>query len=311
MNPRTLTRVSAAAALVALAPAATAQDLAAARARHDRGVGMVGEQPPNYNAAITEFEEAYRLLAGHPRQYIELRNIAECYQNLGQYDRAITYLQRYLQEGGAGAEDRPRYEAALSVLESTMGTVEVATNVDRAEVWADNRLVGEAPGRVRVPGGRHVIELRAPGRSPARAEVDVVSRHTARVSIALDALGRRGITPAVFWIGLGATALVAGAGGAFGVQALTARADVDERLGSADAATRFSVGPADRQRIADLTQVADILYLSAGILAVGTTVVAFLTDFRGAPAEQPRASRLRVAPTLGPRAQGVSLEVGF
>jgi hypothetical protein len=301
--------ISAVVTVLVAAPAA-AQDLAGARARHERGVALFNEQPPNYNGALTEFEEAYRLSAGHPRRYIELRNIAECYQNLGQYDRAITYLQRYLQEGGPGAEDRPRYEAALSVLESTMGTVEVTTNVPAAEVWADNRRVGDAPGRVRVPGGRHVIELRAVGRSPARREVDVVSRQSARVHMDLDALGRGGITPAVFWIGLGATAVVAGVGGVFGVQAMSARGDVDTRLASSDAAVRFTVSPADRQRIAELAQVADILYLSAGVLAVGTTVVAFLTDFRGASGEQPRAT-LRVAPLLGPLVQGLSLEGRF
>lgn len=308
MKPTSIFRAALASMLIVFASTASSQDLGAARERHTRGVGLLSEQPPNYSAALTEFEEAYRLLVGHPRQYIELRNVAECYQNLGQYDRAITYFQRYLQEGGPGAEDRARYEAALSVLESTMGAVEVATNVPSAEVWADNRRVGDAPGRVRVPGGRHVLELRAPGRSPARIEVDVVSRQTARIRIDLDALGGRGITPVVFWVGLGATAVLGGVGGVFGIQAMTARSDVDARLASSDPATRFSVGPSDRQRIADHAQVADILYLSAGILAVGTTVVAFLTDFRSTPAEQAQVSRVRVTPMIGLAAQGIALE---
>ncbi len=282
--------------------------LAEARGRHARAVGLMQESPPNYGAAITEFSEAYRLLEGHPRRYVELRNIAECYQNLGQYDRALEYFRRYLDEGGPEAEDRPRYEGALQALEAMLGAVDVAVNVPTAEVWADSRLVGRAPGRVRIPGGRHVVELRASGYSPARQEVELASRQTLSLRFSLEPLGRRGLSPVLFWTGVGATSVALGVGAVFGALALSARSDVDQRLASPVETERFSVGPADRERIASRGQVADALYVTAAALGAATAVVYFLTDFRGSG----RASTsLRVAPVATPLAYGLSLGGAF
>ncbi|MBI5512287.1 MAG: PEGA domain-containing protein [Deltaproteobacteria bacterium] len=311
MSARTTLQFGGATLAVILAAAtAGAQDLGPARQRHERAVALTQENPPNYNAALTEFEEAYRLLEGHPRRYVELRNIAECYQNLGQYDRALTAFQRYLQEGGPGAEDRPRYEAAIAALESTLGSFDIQVNLPSAEVWVDDRQVGVAPGRVRVPGGRHLVELRASGHSPSRQEAQVASRQTTPLAFTLEVLGRGGMAPVFFWSALGATAVTASVGAVFGVLALSARSDVNTRLASSDDATRFSVGPGDQQRITSLATTADILYASAGVLAVGTAVLYFITDFRGGRAA-PAQGSLRLRPLVGPGGLGVGLGGAF
>src|SRR5689334_23133066 len=65
----------------------------------------------NYDAARSEFQQAYRLLAGHPRRYIVLHNLALCYERMFHYDDALAYYERYLSEGGPAAEDRAQIEA--------------------------------------------------------------------------------------------------------------------------------------------------------------------------------------------------------
>ena len=88
--------------------------LAEARRRHAAGRSLLEANPPDYNAALAEFQRAYDLLEGHPRRYLELSNIGRCYQGLGQYDRAMEYYERYLREGGAQAEDRAQRHAVCA-----------------------------------------------------------------------------------------------------------------------------------------------------------------------------------------------------
>ena len=92
----------------------------------------------------------------------------------------------------------------------------------------------------------------------------------------------RGISPALFYAGVGLTAATALTGAVFGIRALTIRSDqravnplaTDERL-------RL------RSRAQDSARIADVFFISAGVLAVGTTVVFFLTDFGGDDAVDP------------------------
>ncbi|MEM9070313.1 MAG: PEGA domain-containing protein [Myxococcota bacterium] len=81
------------------------------------------------------------------------------------------------------------------------GRFEVRVNAANAEVWLDDRLVGNAPLEVRAPVGRHVLRVQAPGHrswgrvfdlfAGDRAPIVVVLSPTERQS-ALRALGRAG-----------------------------------------------------------------------------------------------------------------------
>lgn len=95
-----------------------------ARQRHEQGRTYEALTPPNYRAALVVHQRAYELLAGHPLRYLELNNIASCYQHLGEYDSALDPYERFLREGGPGARDRARVEATIQVLLSTSGTLE-------------------------------------------------------------------------------------------------------------------------------------------------------------------------------------------
>lgn len=267
-----------------------------ARQRHEQGRAYEALNPPNYGAALVEYQRAYEIMAGHPLRYLELNNIASCYQNLGEYDLALDYYERFLREGGPDARDRPRVEATIQALLSTLGTLEIETNVASAEVWSENRRIGTAPGRVRVPGGRHLIELRASGHTSERREVSVASRQMVPLRVELEVIrpGRR-LSPAFFWTGVGLSLASAATGAVFGGLAISARSDVDQRLASSSPSVRFSVTAEDQQSIANRALLADVFFISAGALAIGTTVLGLLTDFRGHAEESTQAPSPRVA----------------
>lgn len=302
-----------------LSPRANAQsmppqrsELAEARQRHDQGRTFEALNPPNYRAALVEYQRAYELLAGHPLQYLELNNIASCYQNLGEYDAALESYERFLREGGPAARDRDRVGATIQALVSTLGTVEIETNVSSAEVWSESRRIGSAPGRVRVPGGRHLIELRAAGHVSGRQEVSVASRQTLTVRVELERIRPpRRIPTVYFWTGVGVTLAAAATGVVFASLTMAARTDVDHRLASTSPSVRFSVTAEDQQSIANKALVADIFFISAGALAIGTTVLGLLTDFRAHPDESPRSSIPRVGVSVASGTAGLMLQGAF
>lgn len=68
----------------------------------------------NYAGALAAFERAYALI-GEPNL---LFNIAGCYEQLGQRERAIEYYHRFLGAPEAGPEGRKRAIEALEALEA-------------------------------------------------------------------------------------------------------------------------------------------------------------------------------------------------
>ncbi len=292
----------------------TSQTADRARARFMEGMRLA--QTGNCAGAIAEFQASYALL---PRPNT-LYNIAQCQERTFRYDLAIAAYQRYLREAAPDAEDRAAVQAAMSTLHNLLGTIHVSSNAS-AEVWMDNHLVGHAPGDVLVPGGQHTIELRSGRYLPARKEVQVAARESASVSFTLRRAERRvtireqaGFHPWLFWTGVAATAVAAGVGGYFGLHALSLSSDAHT---AHDSEPRLSY-QSQIDQIDGAALVADILYASAGVLAVGTTIVFFLTNWGNPPPQvseepehtgrpRPPAQALRLVPIVGPTAFGLSL----
>jgi tetratricopeptide (TPR) repeat protein len=84
-------------------------DLEAAKAHFAAGSAYYDQA--NYNDAVREFGEAYRL----SRRVDLLYNIALCYERLYQYDEAIRTLERYLSER-PGAPDRTAIQTRIGNL---------------------------------------------------------------------------------------------------------------------------------------------------------------------------------------------------
>jgi hypothetical protein len=259
--------------------------------------------PPNFNAALVEFQRAYELMGGYPRRYIQLSNIASCYLGLQQYDLAVEYYERYLREGGDRVEDRSEMEERIQDLMNRLGVVRVATNVPDAEVWIDDRRVTVMHGEVRTSSGRHTVEARAPGHVPARQEVEVVARQTVLVRFVLE---RVRAPRWLFWSSLAATGLAAGAGVACAVLAAVSRSEVDALLNGPD---RFLVTGGDRQRIADYVTASYVSFGVAGGFAVATTILHFVTDSRRATTQD--APRALLVPHAGVDGVGLQLHGVF
>ena len=286
----------------------------------------------DFDAALSEFERAYEVIGDHPARFAILYNIAKAHERRFRYDLAMAYYRRYLEQGGEHAPDAAAVRATISALEGLLATIEIevrttalagadAAAAIEAEVWIGDRQVGVAPSAVLIPGGRHILEVRAPGHLPARREVQIPPRSTTRLSITLEPVGAAysGLDSTYFFV-TGAAALACiGAGAVFGGLALDARADVDQRLG--DPAERWGDFAADRRRIEELSLVADLFFGGALLLGTGAVILAVMTDFGGSGTTEapgrtsrgPRADRPAVAlsPWFGRGDAGLGLSGSF
>jgi tetratricopeptide (TPR) repeat protein len=259
----------------------------------------------DYRGALAEFQRIYDLLEGHPNRYFVLYNLGRAYEELHRYDRAIEMYRRYLAEGGAEADGRADVEASLRALERLLGTVEIAiVGPERAEVWLGEWQVGEAPGTISIPGGQHVIEIRAEGFEPQRREIEVAARQEVRIEVTLSQLSDfRGITPAVFATTSALAVASLGVAIGFGAHSLALHQDAESCV------TRMScvLDPQARQReIRDAALVADVSYGIAGVFAVTSVVLVFLTDWEGEPAPSDEPS-VAVLPGIGRDFGGVQV----
>lgn len=268
-----------------------------AKERFLQGVALA--KAGNCEGAIAELKTSYELVA----RTNTLFNIAQCHEELFQYNLAIAAYERFLEVAESDEPDRARVESTIRSLKNLLGTLVIQSNV-AAEVWLGDRKIGSAPGEILIPGGRHEVELRAEGYLATRQEVVIAGREKleldynliiAQKSVTITKIKSRGLAPAYFWGGVTATGLVTFGGVYFGVRAKledSAARDIDPRL------------PRDGEQddIETLANVADILFLTAGAFAVGTTVTYFLTDWK--PSKESEGLSLR--PTLGPTSIGLS-----
>lgn len=232
-------------------------------------------QAANYGAALAEYNSAYVLLAGYPRRYTVLNNIAACHERLFQYDLAIAFYERYLNEGGEAVEDRVQIDARLRSLDQLLATLTIASNVP-ADVWIDDRKAGRAPGAIRVSPGSHVIELRAALHEPGRREAKLATGSSVRLVFELEKLSQySGLGPGYFWTFAGLTVAALGVGAGFGVATLQADA-----VGEARALeNRYLNTQKDEDDVKRLARVADTAFIGAAVLGVSTAVLFFLTHW--------------------------------
>ena len=294
----------------------TAPDAAYAEALERFGQAQAQFQRGDHAGALAEFERIYTLLEGNPRQPAVLFNMGRAQEELHRYDRAISAYERYLEAAATDAPNRADVEASLRALDRLLGTIAVevvsadpAVELPDVELWVDGELEGQAPRSLRVPGGQHLVELRAAGFEAARQEVLVVTRQSSAVRVELRPLSQyRGVSPALFATTAALAAVSAGVGAGFGAQALTLHDDVD----------RCAVTPmcmidpeAEGARIRDAAVVADVLFAGAGVLGVTAVVLAFVTDWGGAPATPETGPRVQVTPVVGPGLALAQLSVRY
>ncbi|HEX4421891.1 MAG TPA: PEGA domain-containing protein [Kofleriaceae bacterium] len=146
-----------------------------------RGVSLYTEA--DYRAALVEFRRAYEI-APNPSV---LYNIGETYYQLQNYAAALTALQRYLNESGAGAQHRHDVEQTLDTLQSRVGKVAVTTNVPDCDIAIDDEPVGRTPlaEPLTVSVGRRKITVTHSGRATETRQIDVAAGDTVQLPLAL------------------------------------------------------------------------------------------------------------------------------
>ncbi len=249
----------------------------------------------DYESALVEFQRAWDLLEGYPLRHFVDYNIAICYERLFRYDQALERYRRYLEVAGPDAEDRGEVLARIEQFEQRLATIHLEVNVESYEVWVDGMHIGDDLSRLLVPGGVHEIEIRASGHVPAQREVNAPARSEERISLDLERLARA--HRAWFWAstGLSLASLVAGI--AVGVVAMREHERFTEMLD--DQYDRWAVTEEDNERVSDLALTADLLYGAAGLFAVTSIVLAFLTDWGGRSTLTPSASASGAGLTIG------------
>jgi tetratricopeptide (TPR) repeat protein len=264
----------------------------------------------DFGAALVEFSRAYELLEHDPRRAELLNNIAVCHERMFRYDLALHYYERYLREGAADAADRVEVEAVIRGLRGLLGTLRISANVS-SEIWIDDRPYGALSRDVLVPAGSHVIELRARAHEPARREVRVVPRTSQSLHFELTPLPQyHGVHRAYFWTGVGLTSAALVTGGALGLRALGEKKD-------AEALNEDSVAMVQHERkYQNLALASDLAWGASALFAVGSTVLFFLTDWRGRQRERDarpaeRGVHVSFDPKLTPSSLGVAVRGGW
>lgn len=275
-----------------------------ARERFLQGLALA--DAGNCSGAIAEFDASMAIL---PRPNT-LFNIARCQETLNRYDLAVRAYEEFLRTAPPDDPERPTVEATMRQLQNLLGTIRLQSNVP-AQVWLGDRVVGEAPGAVLVPGGLHVLELRAEGRIPERREVQVTARGDVSIEVTLAAAEHHehlttnvsyeapplpiGLTVAM----MGATVATLGVGIGFGVNAIQLSDQahaLDPRL------------PRDTSAIEESALFADIFYIAGGVLGAATIAMAFLTDWNDGARPEASSESVRVTPILGPLYAGIRVE---
>lgn len=288
-----------------------------ARAHLDRGEQLFGAG--GFDAALAEYQAAFAAMDGHPSQYLVLFNIAQCHERLSHYDLALTYYRQYLDGGGANEADAAEVRARLEVLEGLLGTVEITLTWPQdaptarrptVEVWLGERNVGTAPGELRLPGGNHAIEVRAPGYEPQMQTVALASQQRRSVTFEMRATASGGLTPAVFWGSTIASGLALIAGGSLGVYALVRH----DELASLAPSQEVLRTQGDLDNLRGVALAADVLFGTAALFGVASLILYFATNWAGddaAPEGATATSRLHVAPWGSPDGAGLQLSGAF
>jgi hypothetical protein len=145
-----------------------------ARRRFDRGLALYNAG--DLSGALAEFRHAYRITA-HP---VVLYNLALVHAGLGHAAEAVDALEK-LQPPSVRAElGAERADRARKVYEEQLlrvGSLEIRTSVERAQIQIDSIDVAKTPAPpLRVTVGTHVVSLSAPRHEPRHVRVTVAGR---------------------------------------------------------------------------------------------------------------------------------------
>lgn len=263
----------------------------------------------HFAASLAEYTRAYEALAGHPRQYFVLYNLAACHERLFHYDLALAFYEQYLARAPESEPDRAQVASIMQMLRGLLGTLVVESSVP-STIWIDDRKLGPAPGRWLLPAGRHVVEARAALHESPRQEVQLAAGQMLALRFEPQRLSANtGPRRGYFWATTALTGAAVASGTVFGLLALSARQDGRAR------ADYYLDTQAEAERTRRYALAADISFGSAALLGATATVLYFITDWtpeQPPPSKGQRASRVtRFIALTAPGGPGATLRMVF
>jgi hypothetical protein len=153
------------AAVPAVGSASAEEDPGSAReqARMHYETGVAAFEAGDYDTALENLEESYRLFASLRTLY----SIGLAHHAVGDYPAALRALRRYLEEGGTEVPEdlRARAETLLAEMRDRVARLDVRVDVEGALVRIDGAPAGTTPlpAPIEVGPGRHVVEVAADG----------------------------------------------------------------------------------------------------------------------------------------------------
>lgn len=291
---------------------ARADDTTEARSHFLRAVDLFKEG--DFRVALIEFQRAYDAAPN----YKVLYNVGQTCLELQDYACALKAFRGYL-DGGARelpAARRSQVESEITKLETRVARVEIAVNVDGADITIDDVSVGKSPLKepVLVGAGRRKIVASKAGFVPASNVIDVAGGDRPRIQLGLgeptaivapvptdvnrplpapnSVEGATTGSPTVrttnapstaFWIGVTATGVLAVGTGVLGGLAVASKNTFDSRVARTGVTTK-EVDDA-RTKTRTLALATDITG-GVAIAAAVTTVVLALTTHRTRVAEE-------------------------
>jgi len=133
------------------------------RAKEHFATGLKFYEDGDYSLALIEFERAYSYVP----DFRVLYNIGQVSIQLARYARAAQALQQYLASGGnkIPAARIAAVQSDLKMLENRTAHLTVKCNVEGAEVYLDETLLGKTPmdEPILVDAGEHRIMVQRPG----------------------------------------------------------------------------------------------------------------------------------------------------
>jgi hypothetical protein len=247
----------------------TPEEFQEAQRRYEEAITLFNEG--SYEAALLEFRRAYELAP----TYRILYNVALVNVQVNDYAEALTYFERYLDEGGPDipAERVEEVRQRMAALRPRVAHISVTTNVTSGQLVINDFTVAELPLEkpVRVNAGRVKITVNSTGKLPVTKVVELAGGDTKTVSFELrdptvtvlpPPGGRHERPPKsipwVAWVGTGVLAVGAGVTGFLAYRANSDLKEKKDTFGTADTDLEADY---DRQR--RFAIAADVLTVSA------------------------------------------------
>ncbi len=290
--------------------------------------GQAYYQRGAYADAIREFERAYKLSMRSELLY----NIGQTYERLGDLQRAVAYLARYLKKSGTSNEAlAQKIENLRRRLEQT--GVRIKCQVAGAAVIVDGKAVGTTPlaKAIHLQPGQHQVQVTKSGYAPYSLAVSVTAGTVVDVDVSIEPVKAVSATTSEAG-GASASATAAPATAAPATSATATRPVKGRKrlwtwitLGTAsalliggavtgglalDKAASSSTGSdAEADSAKTFGAVTDGLLIAGTAVAI-TGVVLFF--FEGSEAGEHRGTaKSSVVPTLGPGYAGLSAAFDF